>query len=338
MFVRLLAAGLLALPIIALSTENANLPVPPAGWKDVKSVPHGEIKRNVAYQTRNFAQQVYSIWLPPGYSTDIKYPVLYMHHGITDDQLTWMNTTKGRAHNILDNLLAEKKIVPMIVVFPDGAMGDNGDFNAFGKFEDVLLHDLIPHIEKTYPASTDPLLRAIGGLSMGGGQTYNFGLKNYTVFHWMGAFSGAPNTNKPADNIPDPEAIKKNMRFIYISVGTADGLKGNTDMYHKYFDEKGITHTFQYEQGEAHSWECFNRSFYHYIPNIFTGGVTTGITLSREGLNGKAPRTRLVFRSGRLMAQRVDAAESGVSGPFFLDGKAVPMRGAASHPEFSLLP
>src|SRR6185369_16877896 len=160
------------IPVLAFATDNANLPVPPVGFDAVKSVPHGEVKKSLPYPTRNFGQHVYSIWLPPGYSTDTKYPVLYLHHGITDDQTTWTNQTKGRANNILDNLLADKKIVPMLVVFPDGAMGDNGDFNAFGKFEDVLLNDLIPYIEKTYSASTDPMQRAIGGLSMGGGQTY----------------------------------------------------------------------------------------------------------------------------------------------------------------------
>jgi enterochelin esterase-like enzyme len=332
-----LTLGAFLIPVLAYATDNANLPVPPAGWDTQKSVPHGEVKKSLPYQTRNFGQQVYSIWLPPGYSADRKYPVLYVHHGITDDQTTWTNGTKGHAHWILDNLLADKKIVPMLVVFPDGAMGDNGDFNAFGKFGDVLLNDLIPHIEKTYSASTEPIQRAIAGLSMGGGQTYNFGLPNSTVFNWMGAFSAAPNTIAPETNIKDPAVIKKNMRYIYISVGTKDGLKSNTDMYHKYFDDNGITHVYQLEQGEAHSWTAFNRSLYHYVPHIFTGS-TTGITLSRAGLNGKTPSARLVLRSGRLMVQRADAVDPAVSGLFFLDGKSVSVSGPAALTENPLLP
>jgi enterochelin esterase-like enzyme len=243
-----------------------------------------------------------------------------MHHGITDDQTTWINQTKGRANNILDNLLADRKLVPMIVVFPDGAMGDQGDFNAFGKFGDVLLHDLIPYIEKTYSASSDPQMRAIGGLSMGGGQTYNFGLQNPDVFHWMGAFSGAPNTNAPDKNIKDPAVIKENMHYIFISVGTKDGLKSNTDMYHKYFDDHGITHVYQLEQGEGHSWTAFNRSLYNYVPHIFTGGVT--------GLNPSAARNmlqprqaRLVLQSGRMTIQGADPAAL-----FGLDGKRRTLR------------
>lgn len=331
MFARLFAAGLLSLPLAAFSTDDAKLPVPPSGWNQEKSVPHGELKKNVSYQTRNFGTQLYSIHLPPGYSTEKKYPVLYLHHGITDDQLTWTNGTKGKAHYIIDNLYAEKKATPMVIVMVDGAMGDNGDFNAFAKFEDVLLNDLIPHIEKTYSVLTDPANRAIAGLSMGGGQTYNFGLRHPTVFNWMGAFSGAPNTNAPAVNIPDPEVIKKNMRYIYISCGTKDGLISNTNNYHKFFDDKGITHTYQLEQGEAHSWECFNRSFYNSVQHFFTGG-TTGITLAREGRYDKAPESTPMFQSGCLIMQRKEKGGSEAIGLFFLDGKSVPVRATASLP------
>jgi enterochelin esterase-like enzyme len=89
--------------------------------------------------------------------------VLYLHHGITVDQTTRTNQSKGRAHHNMDNLYAQNKAVPMVIVMVDGAMGDQGDFNAFAKFEDVLLQDLIPHIEAAYSVSTDPLERAIGG-------------------------------------------------------------------------------------------------------------------------------------------------------------------------------
>jgi enterochelin esterase-like enzyme len=246
--------------------------------------------------------------------------------------LTWTNNTKGRAHHIIDNLYAEKKAVPMVIVMVDGAMGDQGDFNAFAKFEDVLLKDLIPHIEKTYSVLTDPANRAIAGLSMGGGQTYNFGLKNHTLFSWMGAYSAAPNTNAPAANIPDPEAIKRSMRYIYISCGTKDGLIGNTDNYHKFFDDKGIKHTYQLEQGEAHSWECFNRSFYHSVQHFFTG-VPTGIRLAMDGLNGKASQAALRFQSGRLVAQREAKAGPGAAFRYVLDGRAVSIRDMASLPE-----
>ncbi|MBN1578460.1 MAG: esterase family protein [Chitinispirillaceae bacterium] len=334
--------GLCLIPVLAYSTDNANLPVPLAGWDAVKSVPHGEVKKSLSYPTRNNGQQLYSIWLPPGYSTDKKYPVLYIHHGLGDDQTTWINGSKGKANNILDNYLADKKIVPMIVVFPDNAVGDNGSMGNFAPFGDLLFNDLIPYIDKTYSTLTDPLNRAIGGLSMGGGQALNYGLPHTDVFNWIGAFAPAV-PNAPEKNVPDPSVIKANVRYIFIGVGTADNLtKGSADQYHAFFDSKGITHTFRYEQGLGHDWTCFNRCFYNFVPHIFTGTVT-GITLSRESLKGKAPQTRfvpqtrLVFQSWRLMAQRA-APNEGVSGLFFLDGRAVvPVHGAAALPKAPLL-
>lgn len=316
-------------PATTGSSGNANLPVPPNGWDAVKNVPHGEVKKSLSYPTRNNGQQLYSIWLPPGYSTDKKYPVLYILHGLGDDHPSWTNGSSGKANNILDNYLADKKIVPMIVVFPDNAVGDNGTMSNFAKFGDLLLKDLIPYIDKKYSTLIDPLSRAIGGLSMGGGQTLNFGLTNTDVFNWIGAFAPAI-PNAPEKNVPDPSVIKEKMRYIFIGVGTADNLtKGSADQYHAFFDSKGISHTFQYEQGLGHDWNCFNRCFYNFVPHIFTS-TATGITLSRDGLNGNSLKTRLVsqtqlvFKSGseRLMVQRM-APNSKISSLFRIDGRLV---------------
>ena len=138
-------------PGLAVATENANLPVPPTGWDAVQNVPHGEVRQSLSYPTRNNGEQLYSIWLPPGYSADKKYPVLYMLHGLGDNQTTWINQSKGRANNILDNYLADKKIVPMIVVFPNGALGETGNMGNFGKFGEVLLNDLIHTLTRRIP-------------------------------------------------------------------------------------------------------------------------------------------------------------------------------------------
>lgn len=323
MHATLLAAGLLAFPLVAFSTEDASLPVPPTGWDALRDVPHGEIRRNISYQTRNFGAQLYSIHFPPGYSTAKKYPVLYLHHGITDDQTTWTNNTKGRAHHIMDNLYAQGKAVPMVLVMVDGAMGDQGDFNAFAKFEDVLLKDLIPHIEATYSVSTDPVHRAIGGLSMGGGQTVNFGFGNYKVFNWIGAFASAPNTIAAATTIKDPADVRRHVKFTYLSCGTRDGLISNTINYHKFLDDYDIVpHMYQLEQGEAHSWTSFNRSLYHYVQRIFTSPAT-GIHLADHGQRGVSGKNLLLFQSGRLILRRGDEPLTGGLTPFILNGRAV---------------
>jgi enterochelin esterase-like enzyme len=337
MFTRLLAAGLLTLPCFAFSTQDAKLPVPPSGWDIEKPVPHGELKKSLSYQTRNNGSQVYSIHLPPGYSTAKKYPVLYLHHGLTDDQTSWTNQTKGRAHNIMDNLYSQNKATPMVVVMPDGSIGEQGDFNGFAKFEDVLIKDLIPHIEATYSVSTEPALRAIGGLSMGGGQTLNFGFKYYTMFNWIGAFASAPNTTAAGTTIKDPAAVKEHVKFTYLSCGSADGLIGNTNNYHKFLDDNNIApHMYQVEQGEGHSWTAFNRSLYNYAQRIFTG-IPTRVRLAVGGRNGKSPQTTLLFESGRLVAKRGGASGLGAPVRYFLDGKAVTLLGAIPITEIPIL-
>lgn len=338
MFARLLAAGLLSFPLFAFSTEDAKLPVPPTGWDMEKSVPHGELKKNISYQTQKYGAQVYSIHFPPGYSDARKYPVLYLHHGITDDQMTWTNNTKGRAHHIMDNLYAQNKATPMVIVMVDGAMGDQGDFNAFAKFGEVLIGDLIPHIEKTYSVSTDPLQRAIGGLSMGGGQTLNFGFGNYKMFNWIGAFASAPNIIAASTTIKDPADVNRHVKFTYLSCGTKDGLINNTNSYHKFLDDNKIgPHMYQLEQGEAHSWTAFNRSLYNYVQRIFTG-TPTGVRLAVTGRNGKVPQTTLLLQSGRLLVQREGETGFGAPVRYFLDGRSVTIRNMASLPEMPHLP
>src|SRR5262249_53889123 len=149
------------------------------------------------------------VYTPPGYSKDQQYPVLYLLHGIGGDENEW--TRGGVANVVLDNLYADKKVVPMIVVLPNGRaskeFGPRSPMQqqspAFAAFENDLLKDLIPFIEKTYPAKTDRESRALAGLSMGGGQSLNFGLGHMDTFAYVGGFSSAPNTKRPADLIGD---------------------------------------------------------------------------------------------------------------------------------------
>lgn len=316
---RILAAGLIAVPALIFATPELKLPVPPSGWDAMGSVPHGEVKKNISYKTTSQGNQVYSIYLPPGYSTAKKYPVLYLLHGLTDDQTTWTNGSKGKANNIIDNLIAQNKVVPMVIVMPDGAMGDNGDFGAFGKLDDPLIKDLIPLVESTYSVSTAPIDRAIGGLSMGGGQTLRIGFGHVNMFSWIGAFAAATDTD-PTKTIKDVAEVKKNVKFIWLSVGSNDGLKTGTAKFHDYLDANSINpHALQYEVGEGHSWTCFNRSLYNYSQRIFTGAAT-GIEFKLDARNGKAPKTALVYQSGRLTVQRQGTSAFEPSVRYFLDG------------------
>lgn len=139
------------------------------------------------------------IYTPPGFDKSKKYPVLYLLHGIGGDEFAWTNN--GNAGTILDNLYAKSKLEPMIVVMPNGRamQNDRAEGNifsperveAFATFERDLINDLIPYIEMNFPVKKDRQNRAIAGLSMGGGQSLNFGLGNLDKFAWVGGFSSA---------------------------------------------------------------------------------------------------------------------------------------------------
>ena len=138
--------------------------------------------------------------------------MLYLLHGIGGDETEWQRF--ANPGQLLDNLIADGKAVPMIIVMPNGRAQQNdraeGDVMrsapAFAKFEDDLLKDVIPFIEKNYSVQADRGHRGLAGLSMGGGQSLNFGLKHLDTFAWVGGFSSAPNTRQPKDLVPDPAA------------------------------------------------------------------------------------------------------------------------------------
>src|SRR3954451_9973878 len=178
----------------------------PKGFDVVKAdIPHGKID-TIRYSSRTVGTTRRAlIYTPPGYTKKKKYPVLYLLHGIGGDEKEWYSQSHPEV--ILDNLYAEGKVEPMIVVLPNGrAMKDDratgnimapDKVQAFASFEQDLLNDLIPFIQKKYPVYTDREHRAIAGLSMGGGQSLNFGLGNLDKFVWIGGFSSAPNTKTP---------------------------------------------------------------------------------------------------------------------------------------------
>src|ERR1043165_7663916 len=189
----------------------------PPGFDTLRiNVPHGKID-TFSYRSLTVGNSRRAlIYTPPGFSKKKKYPVLYLLHGIGGDEKEWLNG--GSPQIILDNLYAENKIEPMIVVMPNGramkddrATGnifDKEKVEAFATFEKDLVDDLIPYVQKKYPVYLDREHRAIAGLSMGGGQALNFGLGNLDLFAWIGGFSSAPNTKQPQELLPDPASAK----------------------------------------------------------------------------------------------------------------------------------
>ena len=250
-----------------------NLPVPPQGFdRPNNGIAHGALAVSLTYQTRNYGPLKVTVYTPPGYSASQKYPVLYLHHGIGGNEVSWIGqgSNEGNADAILDFLYSKQMAKPMIVVMPDGNVRRIADsFAAFAAFEDVLLNDLIPYIEKNYSVDTSPDARAIAGLSMGGGQTFDFGFPHTDVFHAISPFSAAPNTRPPAETIQSVDVVKANVRLIFIACGGADGLIGNSKMYHEFLDQNGVPHLYQIEPNEGHNKTVWNRSLYNLAQRLF---------------------------------------------------------------------
>lgn len=219
------------------------------------------------------------VYLPPGYSDKNKYPVLYLLHGIGGDELEWLRN--GNPQHILDNLYAGKKLVPMIVVLPNGrAMTDDratgnimaaDKVAAFSNFEGDLLHDLIPYIEQRYKVLTDRKSRAIAGLSMGGGQALNFGLGNLDKFAWIGGFSSAPNTKQPKELLPDPASAKRKISLLWISCGDQDRLLSISERTRDYMSANQVPLTFLKEPGQ-HDFKVWKNDLYLFSQLLFKPG------------------------------------------------------------------
>ena len=184
----------------------------------------------------------------------------------------------GTPQVILDNLYADNKLEPMIVVMPNGrAMKDDRAIGniyskekveAFANFEKDLLKDVIPFIEKKYPVIKDKEHRAIAGLSMGGGQSLNFGLGNLEKFAWVGGFSSAPNTKEPDKLLPNPEVAKKNLKLLWISCGDRDGLITFSRRTHDYMAKNGVNHIYYIMPG-YHDFNVWKNSLYMFSQLIF---------------------------------------------------------------------
>jgi enterochelin esterase-like enzyme len=216
------------------------------------------------------------IYTPPGYSKKKKYPVFYLLHGIGGDEKEWLRG--GNPQVILDNLYAQSKIEPMIVVMPNGrAMkNDRAEGNimaadkvqAFATFEKDLLNDLIPFVEEKYSVYTDREHRAIAGLSMGGGQSLNFGLGNLDMFAWIGGFSSAPNTKLPQELVPDPAAAREKIKLLFISCGASDRLIAFSKRTHDYLEQNNVPHIYFIEPG-VHDFKVWKNGLYMFSQLIF---------------------------------------------------------------------
>ncbi len=289
--------------IAFFSFENVNaqniIQQPQAGFDTIRvNIPHGKIDTITYHSQTVGTDRKALIYTPPGFSKKKKYPVLYLLHGIGGDEKEWLNG--GSPQVILDNLYAENKIEPMIVVMPNGrAMPDDraignimapDKVQAFANFEKDLLHDLIPFIEKKFHVLTDRENRAIAGLSMGGGQSLNFGLGNLDKFAWIGGFSSAPNTKKPEELVPDPIVARQQIKLLWISCGANDGLVMFSKRTHDYLKENHVPHIYFIEPG-VHDFKVWKDGLYMFSQLIFKPVDTT--TFSKYPVVGATAATNI---------------------------------------------
>ncbi len=247
----------------------APLPAAPKGFDQKREgIAQGKVE-SIEYDSKaTGGKRKMTVYTPPGYNAANKYPVFYLLHGGGDDETGWRE--KGAASIILDNLYADKKIVPMIVVMPNGFPTKAGEKAAKGKggslFEEDLLKDIIPYIESHYATLSVPTERALAGLSMGAGQTLNIGLKHLDKFAWLGAFSGGG--GKAANLITDEGAVKK-LRLFWISSGDKDQLafKGSESL-HNTLAEKNIPHIWHIDSG-GHTWPVWKNDLYLVAQMLF---------------------------------------------------------------------
>ena len=248
----------------------------PAGF-DVErpGIPHGTMQMVEYKSTTVGTVRKAMVYLPPKYDATKKYPVLYLLHGIGGDEMEW---PRGGVPNvILDNLIADGKAVDMIIIMPNGRAQENDRAEgnvyagsaAFANFEFDLLKDLIPFVEGKFNVYTDKMHRAIAGLSMGGGQSLNFGLGHMDVFAYVGGFSSAPNTNAPEVLVPDPAKTKAENTLLWMVCGSRDNLMYNSSGLKAYCDKNGVPCTLiEYPDG-VHDFVVWKYGLYNFAQLIF---------------------------------------------------------------------
>ena len=327
--------ALCTVALLAQTAQAPTFPNAPQGF-DVprQGIATGRVERVEYTSSVTGGTKPAMVYTPAGYSSSQKYPVLYLLHGIGGNERHWPGP--GAAAAILDNLIADKKAVPMIVVMPHGrssnepetslfgprgggrgapgaaapgtapgappaggggqvpaggqpaarggraggqpgggAPGGRGgagmavEFQAYAAFERELLADLIPFIESKYSVQADRERRALAGLSMGGGQSLNFGLGNLETFAWVGGFSSAPNTMPPAQLLRDAAAARQKLKLLWVSCGDQDSLFNISEGVHNYLVEQKVPHIWHIDVGGGHTFPVWKNDLYHLSTLLF---------------------------------------------------------------------
>jgi enterochelin esterase-like enzyme len=280
--------------------SGIEIPAPDQDFYALKEVPHGQLREGQYYsKTSKSVRRVY-IYTPPGYdqSKSKKYPVLYLQHGMGENETGWGN--QGHTNLIMDNLIAEGKARPFIIVMENSSVnfgargprpatvpaaatsatpgqaapaanaprggGPMGGMNVAGQFERILLDDLIPYIESNFRVIPDQAHRAMAGLSMGGMQTHSIVVANPDKFSYVGMFSSG--TFSPTE-IKDLAAFKKHVKLVFMSFGGREGGSARIGTAAEEWNNAGIKGVSYISPETAHEWHSWRRSLHEFAPLLF---------------------------------------------------------------------
>jgi len=246
----------------------------PLVW-DFQDVPHGTVHQH-SYLSKSLGRRR-EMWVytPPGYETDLKaiYPLLVLQHGSGDRHDGWV--THGKAHWILDNLIHERKALPMIVMMIDGhPLGmvprEMADMRAksLEAFKTELMGESLPLVQGTYRVSPKREDRAIAGLSMGGWQSLSTGMTNLDRFATIGSFSGAVDAKEIQIALNDPQGTNSKLKLLWIACGEKDFLLERNEQLISTLKTKGIQHEWRLTPGD-HSWPVWRDYLAEFAPKLF---------------------------------------------------------------------
>lgn len=279
--------------------SGVDVPAADEDFYALKNVPHGETSEVYYYSSVTGSVRHCYIYTPAEYRTDPKkkFPVLYLQHGGGESEHGWAQ--QGRTGLILDNLIAEGKAVPFIVVMDNGSEvygpnnprperpaaggprppqaqqqgrgGRPGGFNFAGAFQDILLKDLIPMVESNYRVIADSRHRAMAGLSMGGMQTHSITLANPSVFSYVGIFSGGVFS---VEEVAGSQGFRENNKLVFISFGSRElanraGTYSDPVPVTEALAESGMNAVFYVSPDTAHEWQTWRRSLYQFAQRLF---------------------------------------------------------------------
>ena len=266
-----------------LNVQNQfHIPDPTLPW-ETADVPHGEVHHHFYHSKIVGEDRDFYVYTPPNFDPRAKttYPVLYLLHGFSDDASGW--TAVGRANIILDNLIAQGKAKPMIVVMPLGygdmevirrGWGSWQDkelaWRNLTKFTDALLTEVLPQVEAEYPVKKDRESRAIAGLSMGGAESLLTGLNHLDQFAWVASFSaGGFDNHDLASEFPGLDAsANKKLKLLWTACGTEDGLIKVNREFKSWLKDKGVQFT-DIETPGMHTWMVWRRNLSTVAPLLF---------------------------------------------------------------------